>query len=83
MLEFELSEKHHKKTIDALESKIESFRKLEDDWDGNGSVAPSNETIDRSLVYIKKINKYPSRIICSVNGTIILEFDINEIVEIE
>ena len=57
------------------------MRELQDDWDGEGSVAPEKSLVDDVTSYTywrKKENELaPARVIATVNGTICLEWTIN------
>ena len=57
------------------------MRELQDDWDGEGSIAPEKALVDDVTSYTywrKKENELaPARVIATVNGTICLEWTIN------
>lgn len=59
-------------------TKIQSFRKLEDDWDGEGAVAPRKELIDhivsRAANYWKYEFSVPSRILLTDEGAVAIEW---------
>ena len=75
---------------DAWEMIIEtalSYTYLDDDWDGNHSVAPDPELIDmavRLAHHLKESsNPAPARVVAGVNGTISFEFGDEPFLEIE
>jgi len=54
------------------------IRNLEDNWDGEGSKAPSVELVDGAIMLTKSFNENglptPDRVHASVNGTIYFEW---------
>lgn len=57
-------------------AKLEEFRKLEDDWDGDGSLAPPPEIIEASIRLAKRLKSTepPPHVCPSVNGTMSFEW---------
>ena len=66
---------------DSIIDELLRMRELQDDWDGEGSVAPEKSLVDDVTSYTywrKKENELaPARVIATVNGTICLEWTIN------
>jgi len=66
---------------DSIIDELLRMRELQDDWDGEGSVAPEKALVDDVTSYTywrKKANELaPARVIATVNGTICLEWTIN------
>ena len=66
---------------DSIIDELLRMRELQDDWDGEGSVAPEKALVDDVTSYTywrKKENELaPARVIATVNGTICLEWTIN------
>jgi hypothetical protein len=61
-------------------AKLEEFRKLEDDWDGDGSLAPSPEIIEASIRLAKRLKETetPPWVEPSVNGSMHFEWRTQE-----
>lgn len=61
-------------------AKLEEFRKLEDDWDGDGSLAPTAEIIDASIKLAERLKQTesPPHVEPSVNGTMHFEWGTQE-----
>ena len=66
----------NEKAWEAVFAKLEEFRKLEDDWDGDGSLAPSSEIIEASIKLAERLKQTetPPHVEPSVNGTISFEW---------
>ena len=71
----------HMKNKNTWESIVKSINKIgyyEDDWDGEGSPAPTQKVIENALeaalIFEKIGTTLPSRVIASVNSTIYFEF---------
>ena len=66
---------------DSIIDELLRMRELQDDWDGEGSVAPEKALVDDVTSYTywrKKANELaPARVVATVNGTICLEWTIN------
>jgi hypothetical protein len=66
---------------DPIIDELLSMRELQDDWDGEGSVAPQKALVDfvTSLAYRSKQRNElaPDRTIATVNGTICFEWYVN------
>ena len=66
---------------DSIIDELLRMRELQDDWDGEGSIAPEKALVDDVTSYTywrKKENELaPARVIATVNGTICLEWTIN------
>lgn len=63
---------------DAVIQTLKSFRSLEDDWDGDGSLAPGPELVDGAIAFAQSVQldgmDPPDRVVVSVNGTIYFEW---------
>jgi hypothetical protein len=70
----------NEKAWKAVFAKIEEFRKLEDDWDGEGSLAPSSEIINASIKLAERLRQTetPPHVEPSVNGTMHFEWGTRE-----
>lgn len=68
-------------------AQIHSFYGLQDDWDGNESVAPAHELVDAAvrLAYLLQQASHPApdRVVAGVNGTITFEYPDTPFTEIE
>jgi len=57
---------------------LTAFRSLQDDWDGDGAVAPSGELVDGAVALARSLREQevepPDRIVAGVNGTIFFEW---------
>ena len=66
---------------DSIIDELLRMRELQDDWDGEGSLAPEKALVDDVTSYAywrKKENELaPARVIATVNGTICMEWTIN------
>jgi hypothetical protein len=67
------------KAWEAVLGKLEEFRKLKDDWDGEGSPAPEGEVIDAAnrlanAAGADGTTAAPDRVLAGVNGTISFEW---------
>lgn len=63
---------------DACIAELKCFRSLEEDWDGEGSLAPRPELVDGAISLAQRLqrggNGSPDRVVVSVNGTIYFEW---------
>jgi hypothetical protein len=59
-------------------ARLQRIRHLKDNWDGEGSVAPSTDLVDGAIAFARdrQVNKRlpPDRVIASVNGTVYFEW---------
>ena len=64
-----------------------SYKSLDDDWDGNHSIAPDPELVDMAVILARHLkgsaNPAPARVVAGVNGTISFEFGDEPFLEIE
>jgi hypothetical protein len=65
-----------------------TFRKLEDDWDGEGTEAPSHELVDSAIRLAQRLKQLnwdaPDHVVPSVNSTVSFGWKLpNRYVEIE
>jgi hypothetical protein len=58
---------------DAL-SKLAEIAAYQDDWDGEGTPAPTDDAIDLARDLLWGMDRQPDRILCSVNGAIVFEW---------
>jgi len=73
--DFDLSD--HVRAWDLIINKIQRFRYLNDNWDGEGSLAPSVEMISSLIEYLSTIRDRclsPSRVLADTDGGIIVEW---------
>jgi hypothetical protein len=77
-----LSALHVREAWEQLIDKLISIRFLQEDWDGQGSVAPDPDAVAGAtkLALILKAQEYPSadRVTASVNGTVVFEWHTTE-----
>jgi hypothetical protein len=63
---------------DARMAHLKAFRSLEDDWDGDGALAPGPDLADGAISLAQSLQKQgiepPDRVIAGVNGTIYFEW---------
>lgn len=61
-------------------TEVRNMRYLQDDWDGDGSLAPSVEVVDSAIAYGSNLRQTyvdpPDRVIAGVNGTVIFEWSV-------
>jgi hypothetical protein len=61
-----------------VDEELIRFRSLGNDWDGEGSDAPSDELIDAAASFARHFNSAgatpPDRVLASVNGTVLFEW---------
>jgi hypothetical protein len=62
--------------------KLESLRGLEEDWDGQGAVAPPAGVVDFALDLARRFQEegkpHPDFAIAGVNGTVVFEWHLAE-----
>ncbi len=63
-------------------AQLKEFRALEDNWDGDGAVAPGPDLTDGAICFAQALQKQgnapPDRVVAGVNGTISLEWYTSE-----
>jgi hypothetical protein len=66
------------RTWSELIGDLQAIRNLDDDWDGQGAVAPHPALVDGAITLLQSFRAYgmdpPDRVIAGVNGTVFFEW---------